>query len=258
MPIRAINDLVADAKRGYEMKMYEEYKDRGYNAAAWSRGCEMEQKAHAELRRRGFDDQGRRTKETMFDMGMELINRFCELNNFDMPDVNFYTDREQRLIKVCGYYRPQYPTKAGYFPNINVCLAKCAAVGFAGTAWSAPGYIVDRTPCGVLAHELGHHVDWCRGTVKDTYWSDYSTTVRAKAAEQQLTNYCPNDAEWFAEMMRLFITNPDLLRQHRPRTFDVLTGDGLKPVIDEPWFERLIDAPERTVVAAARKLVNNR
>lgn len=42
---------------------------------------------------------------------------------------------------------------------------------------------------------------------------------RAETKEKPLTNYCPNDNEWFAELFRLFVTNPDLLSRVRKKIY---------------------------------------
>jgi predicted lipoprotein len=78
--------------------------------------------------------------------------------------------------------------------------------------------------------------------------------VRGQSGEKPITSYCPNDAEWFAEMFRVFVTNPDLLRLVRPRTHREMVSAGLKPVFSESWRERLKDAPERTLKAAERQV----
>lgn len=120
-------------------------------------------------------------------------------------------------------------------------------------AWSFPGYVIDRTPYGVLQHEQGHAVDFLCGTGGGAYFSDFSQTVRKLAGEERLTNYCPNDAEWFAEMFRLFVTNSDLLRRVRPRTFGLLRTY-FRPVIDHDWRVVLRDAPDRTIEQALKKI----
>ena len=119
-------------------------------------------------------------------------------------------------------------------------------------AWSYPGYVIDRTPHGVLAHELGHHVDCTLSTKKGSYGGDFSQQMRVKVNEPKLTNYCPNDWEWFAEMFRLFVTNSDLLRVVRPRTYSALC-ERFQPVITAGWRDVLRDAPQRTIEQAAKK-----
>ncbi|TWA73960.1 hypothetical protein FBZ83_12627 [Azospirillum brasilense] len=103
-------------------------------------------------------------------------------------------------------------------------------------------------PYGVLAHELGHHVDVLRSTTVDRYRGNFSADLRRQASEPKLTNYCPDDGEWFAEMFRLFVTNPDLLRGLRPRTYAALIERGFCPVFcSDDWRTRLAGAPARTI-----------
>lgn len=188
-------------------------------------------------------------KETLLHCGEQLGLAFCAANGISMPSITKH-ERPEWPFNVCAYYRVN---------TIHICLAKCASIGVAGMAWSAPGYTVDRTPYGVIQHELGHHVDVLRGkTIVDgkvgPYFSTYSKVMRAACNEESITSYCPNDAEWFAEMFRLFVTNPDLLRVLRPRTYAALTGDGFVPVWTDTWRERLAKAPARTLVAAENKV----
>jgi hypothetical protein len=188
------------------------------------------------------------TKQALYDRGVDLLWTFCEANGLKVPEVK----REPPAgwpFGVCAYYRAD---------RITICVEKCAAIGVAGMAWSFPGHSVDRTPYGVIAHELGHHVDLARSTRRDRYRGDFSLEMRARCAEAPLTSYCPDDGEWFAEMFRLFVTNPDLLHQLRPRTFRDLLGMGFVPVFDDPWYSRLAEAPERTVQSIINKLAKRR
>lgn len=184
------------------------------------------------------------SKNQLLAQGEELMARFCELNNLLCPSVA-QQPAEKWPFGACAYYRPQ---------GIHICVPKCAGVGVAGAAWSYPGHIVDRTPYGVVAHELGHHVDVLSGRVVDRYRSDFSRELRRETAEPKLTNYCPDDGEWFAEIFRLFVTNPDLLRGLRPLTYAALVARGLKPVWTDDWRTRLDGAPERTIALCARRL----
>lgn len=184
------------------------------------------------------------SKQELLTHGLELMRRFCAANELAVPPV-VTVPRATWSFDFCAYYRPV---------EIHICVEKCATVGTAGRAWSFPGHSTDRTPYGVLAHELGHHADWTRSERKGRYYGDFSVVMRARCAEAPLTSYCPNDAEWFAEMFRLFVTNPDLLHQLRPRTFADLLGMGFAPVFDDPWYSRLAGAPERTVQSIINKL----
>jgi hypothetical protein len=180
----------------------------------------------------------------MLERGGALLKRFCAANGLQAPPI-VTVPRSTWAFDACAYYRPV---------EIHICVEKCAAIGTAGRQWSFPGHSVDRTPYGVIAHELGHHADWSRSARKGRYYGDFSIAMRARCDEAPLTSYCPNDAEWFAEMFRLFVTNPDLLHRLRPNAYWYLLGAGFKPVFDDPWYSRLAEAPERTIAVIARKL----
>lgn len=192
-------------------------------------------------------------KDALFRSGAEVMAAFCGRNALPTPPINRF-DGGTWAWNACAYYRPAR--------GIAICVPRCAAIGTAGRAWSFPGYTVDRTPYGVLQHELGHHVDVQKGSIQHAegsrmlervYWSDFSKKVRDQSGEKAITSYCPNDAEWFAEMFRVFITNPDLLRLVRPRTHRELRSV-FEPVFSDTWRDRLAGAPERTLNAAARHI----
>lgn len=183
------------------------------------------------------------TKEKLLEQGKDLAEEFCALNGIKLPDVS-ERSTENWPFGACAYYRPTY---------IAICVNKCAAVGVAGRSWSWLGYVVDRTPYGVIQHELGHHVDFINSETKGSYFGDFSVTLRKVSAEAPLTGYCPNDAEWFAEIFRLFLTNPSLLSELRPRVWREL--DGLfTSAVTASWEQVLAGAPERTIEAAKNKI----
>lgn len=179
----------------------------------------------------------------MFINGLAVMTGFCEQNSLPTPTVRQF-HRSQWSFGACAYYRRDVTT---------ICVEKCAAAGTAGRQWSFPGYTVDRTPYGVLQHELGHHVDVLRGSKPGAYWSEFSAAVRGTTGEKAITSYCPNDAEWFAEMFRVFVTNPDLLRLVRPRTHRELR-QCFEPLFTDTWRDRLSGAPDRTITAAERHI----
>lgn len=191
-------------------------------------------------------------KNEMYRRGLELIGSFCALNDIPEPSVTRHDGAWP--YKCCAYYRPG--------DGIHISVKRCAHIGVAASAWSYPGYVVDRTPYGVIQHELGHHADCLRGGHSGgKYWSSYSFDVMVAANEAHITNYrgTPSDgpdtvsAEWFAEAFRLFVTNPDLLRALRPRTHARLISDGFKPVRLQTWAQNLAEAPERTFQQARKK-----
>lgn len=185
------------------------------------------------------------TKAEMLEAGIDNVESFCEFNGLRTPEIIKVKSSAWRFSSTCAYYRPE---------NIHICVDKCSSIGTAGRQWSYPGHYTDRTPYGVMAHELGHHVDYIKSTVKGAYFGDFSVNLRAASKEPKLTSYCPNDAEWFAEMFRLFVTNSDLLMRMRPKTYDLICEAGLRPVIAAPWHKVLKDAPQRTIDMVAKKL----
>lgn len=188
------------------------------------------------------------SKQSMLARGIELMAKFCAANDLPVPAL-VSADPKAWAFDVCAYYRQDV---------INISVQHSAAIGYAGMQWSFPGHSVDRTPYGVVAHELGHHVDVLSAIARrGPYWSDYSIRMRETVGEDPLTSYCPNDAEWFAEMFRLFVTNPDLLAKLRPRAHAAL-AERFKPVFEDTWRERLHGAPDRTILSIERKLAPKR
>lgn len=160
----------------------------------------------------------------LFLLGRQLVNMFCAANQLPVPNITNSTTINWNF-QVCAFYRPDTPTNRKWtIPGINICLEKCQTPARPALSrnWTWPGSTTDREPVGVLAHELGHHVDWHSSTEKGTYFGNYSIDTRAASGEKPITSYCENDAEWFAEIFRLFITNHLLLQQLRPKTYDIL------------------------------------
>lgn len=186
------------------------------------------------------------SKQDMLQAGIRLVDKFVLANDLPPVRVDMVPASEWRFGKTCAYYRKDV---------ITMCLERCGQIGRGGPAWSYPGYIADRTPYGVMAHELGHHVDYHRSEVKGPYWGEFSQEMRRRSGEARLTSYCPNDAEWFAEMFRLFCTNPDLLRRIRPETHLEMIAAGLKPVEQRFWHVVLKNAPDRTLQMAGRRIM---
>lgn len=184
------------------------------------------------------------SKSKLFDRGCELLAAFCDLNRIEVPKIVVVEPRKWKF-RVCAYYRSG---------TIHICLEHCASIGLGGPAWSYPGYVIDRTPYGVLQHELGHHVDVFHGSNKGKYYSEFSVDLRKRSGDSPLTGYCPNNAEWFAEMFRLFVTNPDLLRLLKPNTYHEIISVGFKAYFQEEWYSRLKDAPSRIAWQAEKKI----
>ena len=187
------------------------------------------------------------TKEELLKRGQKLIKRFCKLNKISEPKVNVMTEHNW-AVGACAYYRPE---------TITICLSKCQhpCGEKRNRNWSWPGNTVDRTPYGVLAHELGHHCDYLTGETKYSYSSNYCEEVMAASGETQLTGYCDNPAEWFAEMFRLFVTNPLLLQKIRPKTFSLIS-EKFKPLKFTSWKHGLLEGvPDRVINTCETKII---
>lgn len=181
--------------------------------------------------------------------GLKRSLEFCQTSGFAMPEAKVVPKDEWRF-DACAYYRED--------TGIRICLERCARPGMFGRAWSWPGYVVDRTPYGVIAHELGHAVDMCLSQETDRYRGDYSKTLRRATSEDPITSYCPDDGEWFAEIFRLFVTNPDLLAAIRPKIYGALRAqfERWAQIKHQLWRDVLAtnEAPERTLKAATNKV----
>ena len=186
-------------------------------------------------------------KSRLFKRGCEHVEKFCRVNSLRIPHVEEHPKSDWAFSE-CAYYRNNV---------IHICISSCAVPGHGGSSWSWPGGPIDRTPFGVLQHELGHHIDVLKSTPssRDQYFGDFSRILREATQEPPLTNYCPNDGEWFAEMFRLFATNPSLLRMLRPWTYKHLLTD-FTPITKRPWLSVLKKnkAPERILKMVKNKI----
>lgn len=186
------------------------------------------------------------SKTTMYEASVFNCTAFLEVNRLPVPTYNQVSKTgDEDFYYRCGYY--EYKTR-----SVNVCLNTCAAIGRAGRQWSSPGYKTDRTPYGVVAHEVGHHVDFYMTTEKRHDKVMGRETFHHK--HEPVTGYEPVPAEGFAESMRLFINNPDLLSKACPNRYNYLTQIlKLVPINDLDWKStlELLGAQPRIINAAS-------
>lgn len=184
------------------------------------------------------------TAEGLLQMGQYRMERFCKVNKIHIPSV---TVCEEWNWGACAFYRPQ---------GIQIHLPSCGrpCTEFQTRNWTWPGSTTDREPYGVICHELGHHCDWTASDRQGSYFGDYSVNTRKESREAQLTSYCPNDCEWFAEMFRLFVTNQALLKLLRPKTWESLSIRWI-PVSSEDWREELGPIVPSRIVANLEKKI---
>lgn len=189
--------------------------------------------------------------------GIDQCFKFCDKNKIRKPTiVRVEKDSPYYRLNTCAFYRGYQTLRSEQAETIWIMVDKCAQIGTSGRQWSYPGYAVDRTPYGVISHELGHHVDYLKSReMKETKCEySFSSRIRENANETPLTGYCPDNAdhEWFAEMMRLFITNPDLLKNIKPKTYHQIVRF-FEPCETRMWTSVLKNAPQRTIDAARQK-----
>jgi hypothetical protein len=184
---------------------------------------------------------------------IELINNFCEFNNIPKPKIEIQNNSRN----FGSYYMRSNKIV------VNLKKSRCP-VRIPGRAWSYTGYKSDLTIGGVIAHEMGHYIDYLKGR-KAGYREFYSMSCKENAAEiiemilsePAITSYSGNGPqshripETIAESMKLFILNPDLLRKGRPKAYRIMTEVyGLKPVVHKSWEEILINADVKLTNAA--------
>lgn len=185
--------------------------------------------------------------EALFRKGRQRVITFCTKNRTPIPKMESVS-KDKWIVGACAYYRP----KSG----IRICLEECARPCSENQVrnWNWMGSTTDREPYGVLCHELGHHCDWLVGDKKWSYGSEYSSYVRFLSGEPAITSYCPNDSEWFAEIMRLFITNHALLELLRPKAYEIIS-ERFEPVSNDDWVKELgSNVPQRILSNLKKKV----
>jgi len=202
-------------------------------------------------------------KPFLYNYGITLATAFLKLNNLPIPDYLTYEEVWQmnpesvmfrRLRKLAG--GPAQGTGTGwYYKNtvfVNLKASARAVQNPCVMSWSYPRYKIDRTPTGVVAHETGHHVDEVfrlqgfPSTQRNLLWE------KVVKESKRVTGYEPVLSESWAETMRLFILNPDLLRLGSPLRYDYVLSVGLKPSITDD-FRTVLDHP--AYIAAAEKWI---
>lgn len=190
-----------------------------------------------------------RSRRELTRLGHERIALFCRVNKLPIPEFTVSSGSNWR-VDACAYYRPATEQNRKWTTvGINICPDRCAypCTEEQGRNWNWPGSVTDREPYGVIAHELGHHVDWLTGERKWTYGSEYCESVKNESKEQPITSYAPNPAEWFAEIFRLFVTNHALLARIRPKAYGILCRK-FQPIGTNDWRAALgTNVPPRII-----------
>ena len=139
-----------------------------------------------------------------------LIAKFCILNNIQKP-----TYRINNTIHDYGLY---YIKKGNRELIIN--LNKCHL----STLNKNSCYISDKTITGVTIHEFAHYLHYT------LYYNEI--LKKFKRLKEALIHFREMDIEEdIAESIRLFITNPTLLQEGRPKRYKILSKY-FKPLVN--------------------------
>lgn len=138
-----------------------------------------------------------------------LIAKFCKLNNIQKP-----TYRINNTIEDYGLYYIRNNNRE-LIININKCTLS--------TLYKNSCNISDKTITGVTIHEFAHYLHY------SLYYKELLT--KFKRLKEPLIHYREMDIEEdIAEAIRLFITNPTLLEEGRPKRFKILSNY-FKPIV---------------------------
>lgn len=209
--------------------------------------------------------------------GIDLIHRFCDINKLRRPAIHIPKQQDKNEVyrmyynlNACAFFLS--PDLYGVedlkrkevrrFWGVFIMPDKCGvpARGNSQRMISWPGGITDRTPYGVCAHELGHYLDWLHKSSSGGKW--LCAGLKRISGEKAITGYGKeNDSEWFAESVRLFVTNPALMKLLRPRTYALLRRKYVPLFPEEDWMSRLRDSklelgsvPSSVVSSITRRL----
>lgn len=181
--------------------------------------------------------------------GIEKARRFLRKNGIDEPIFCTYKQVEttQKVSQRTKDYFRRATTngriqgtgtglyyEGTVFVNVEVTALPVKRPGMRN--WSYPGYKVDRTAIGVVAHEVGHYVEeWLRRHNRiDLSWGKKWIDL-IQSSKKMVSGYEPVPDEAWAESMRLFVLNPDLLRRGIPARYRFIRDLGLKRSILDEW-----------------------
>jgi hypothetical protein len=171
------------------------------------------------------------TKETLRIQIVGVLTTFCNLNNIKIPSI---TIEDIRKYGEYNYHKKE----------LIISTHTKMPVKVPGYSWSFPGYKADLTLVGVVAHEFGHYLQ----DILHVNLRNFKESIRN---ESNVTSYEPTPGESFAEAVKLFLTNPSLLKHGRPLRFDYIHKTlGLKYTSRLKWNVVLQHAHPKFRIAA--------
>jgi len=140
------------------------------------------------------------TKLSDFYMGINIIERFCKINNIKIPNIIKTIE-----IPGAGYYEFNKPN------TIFIDINKCDKM----TKKNNPMMIYESTVIGTMLHEFGHYIHFKLFPYLTKKW------VKIKN-EPHIHYYQMSIDEDIAECMRLCILNPTIIKNGRINRFNIL------------------------------------
>lgn len=183
-------------------------------------------------------------RTALYMRGIQTAVQFCELNEIPVPVFMTYTEaldaagvnvRAHRLwpFKFLQRVVSGQPNLVGagtglykdnhIFVNLPVTALPVQVPGNRRYSW--PGWKTDRTACGVVAHEMGHHLEnhiACGDSKTIKRFGEQWRQLIQNSGKKPVSGYEPVPSEAFAETLRLFILNPDLLMRAIPMRYQWL------------------------------------
>lgn len=202
-----------------------------------------------------------------FQAGKEAVTEFLDHNNLFVPPILEYGEVKGRVNALVQKFFDRATADAelvgrrtglyGYghiFVNVPVTALPVARPSM--RSWSWPGYKVDRTAVGVVAHEAGHYVEHKLQELgrldPKTHGERWRQLI--ELTKKTVSGYEPVPSEAWAESMRLFILNPALLKEGSPARYGfIYEVVGLRPLprlLRKGW--RRVLANENYFAAAER------
>ena len=173
-------------------------------------------------------------KLALYHAGVSRARQFCHHNKIVEPDFilkGLTKNRSDRLDST-GLYDPDRGPYGTVFVNLPECASPVHKPHH--MCWSWPAYKTDRTPMGVVCHEVGHHFQF--RLMKLRRWTRNWTLIAVNTPK--ITSYEPVPSEAFAETMRLFILNPVLLWKYSPKRYEFIVDVlGLEPIEERDPYQ---------------------
>ena len=162
------------------------------------------------------------TQELLFCAGKEIVNLWLDHNDIPRPIILRYD--EHRLASPLVWYqkpgdRLEWDKKGLYF--CGHCFVNVEQTCTPSAIGDWPGYLIDDTAMGVLAHEMGHYV-WHWLQLRIGSWRE------CLGGKRRTGKFESDPEEAWAETIRLFILNPALVKAGLPKRWAFITGPDVR------------------------------